>query len=399
LQREREMKEELAAANRTKDEFLAMVSHELRTPLNSMLGWARLLRAGMLDQTATAHAVEVIESSAKAQARLIEDLLDISRITTGKLRLSMGTVEPASVIQAALDAVRPAAEAKGVQLATRIIPKVGPVTGDQERLQQVFWNLLANAVKFTPKGGRVEVQLGRAGSQLEIVVSDTGQGISPEFLPYVFERFRQADGSITRAHGGLGLGLSIARHLVEMHGGTIRAESGGEGQGASFRVRLPFAPTHWEVQPFDCGHLSGTQGTAPADLPRLDGLHVLVVDDDPNTGELITTLLTQYGAEARSCTSAAEARQLLADWRPDVLISDVGMPGEDGYEFIRQLRAAGPVGSIEIPAVALTAYARLEDRRQALQAGFQMHIAKPAEPSELLTIITSLVQRTGKAEL
>jgi PAS domain S-box-containing protein len=388
------------AANRAKDEFLATVSHELRTPLNAMLGWARMLRADKLDAATSARALEAIERNAKSQAQLIEDLLDVSRIISGKLRLDVRSVELPLVIEAAIDAVRPAAEAKQIRLQTVLDPRAAPVAGDSDRLQQVVWNLLSNAVKFTPKGGRVQVRLERINSHVEVTVSDTGKGISADFLPYLFDRFRQEDGTPSRKYGGLGLGLAIVRHLSELHGGTVSAESAGEGQGAAFRVSLPLMivsqpggvlasgltrvhPTAGQPLPFDCP-------------PVLGNVRVLVVDDEPDACEILSVILEQCGAEVKAVNSAPEALEALQDWRPRVLLADIGMPGEDGYALLRRVRALPPEQGGTTPAAALTAFARTEDRVRALSAGFQIHVPKPVEPAELVAVVQNLARQTGK---
>jgi PAS domain S-box-containing protein len=387
---------EASEANRLKDEFLATVSHELRTPLTAILGWAHMLRTGTFDGQAAASAFETIERNARAQAQLIEDLLDVSRIITGKLRIDLRTLDPNSFIEAAVEAVRPAAEVKGVRLQKVIDTGLASVSGDPVRLQQVVWNLLANAIKFTPRGGRVQVRLERVNSHVEIAVSDTGQGIEPGFLPHVFDRFRQADGTTTRHHGGLGLGLAIVRHLVELHGGTVKAESPGESQGTTFTVLLPVAP----VYASDSSELRvhpAARDTLPAfgSPDRLDGLRVLVVDDEPDTREMLKAGLGQCGAEVTAAGSAAEALTEIRQSPPDVLISDIGMPDVDGYELIRKVRTmpAGQGGTV--PAIALTAYARTEDRLQALRAGYQMHVTKPVELTELAAVVASLAKRGG----
>ncbi len=382
-------------ATRAKDNFLALVSHDLRAPLNAILGWTRILGTRGLDEVGIKRALEVIERSVKSQGQLIEDILDSSRIISGKLRLEVRRVEPAEVIEAALDVVRPAADAKGVRLQSILDPKVGPVSGDPDRLQQVMWNLLSNAIKFTPKGGRVQTRLGRVNSHVEIVVSDTGQGITPEFLPYVFERFHKAENT-TRRHGGLGLGMAITRHIVELHGGTIRADSAGEGNGAAFTIELPLAVLH---------NLEPMLPTAPeqetlADgyeqlvgLPKLNGLHLLIVDDEQDARELLTTVLTGTGAKVTAVGSVAEAVEKLQLIKPDVLVSDIEMPGEDGYSLIRTVRSLELAEVRSTPAIALTAQARFSDRMRALSAGFQMHVPKPVEPAELITLIANLCHR------
>ncbi|HEX8723254.1 MAG TPA: PAS domain S-box protein [Pyrinomonadaceae bacterium] len=396
---QRRAAEELREANRLKDEFLATVSHELRTPLTAILGWAQMLRAKRLDEKSTANALETIERNARAQSQLIDDLLDVSRIITGNLRLDVRQVEPGSFIEAAVQALGPAAEAKGVLLQKVLDSGVISVAGDPARLQQVVWNLLSNAIRFTPRGGRVQVRLERVDSHIEIAVADTGAGIPVEFLPHVFERFRQADQATTRQHGGLGLGLAIVRHLVELHGGTVEADSAGEGRGATFVVKLPAVPVyHMETL---AGRVHPAAGGAPAayDCPeRLDGLKVLVVDDEADTRELFKVGMGQCGAEIVTAGSAREALAALEETRPDLLISDIGMPGEDGYELIRKVRALPAGRGGRIPAIALTAYARTEDRMRALRAGYQMHVSKPVELAELVAVMASLVGRGSGAE-
>jgi PAS domain S-box-containing protein len=377
-------------ANRAKDEFLAVVSHELRTPLNSMLGWTRLLRSGRLDETAFARGLETVERNTLSQAQLIEDLLDVSRIITGKLRLSVEPVDLESIIQTAVDSVRPAAEAKEIRVQTIVDSNAGLVSGDRERLQQVIWNLLTNAIKFTPKRGRVRLQLARVDSHVEITVSDTGQGIDSGFLPNVFDRFRQADSGITRKQGGLGLGLAIVRHLVEMHGGTVQAESEGVGKGSTFVVHLPMIPLKRESA--RGGRKPSAEIRGLEHLSSLSSIRVLVVDDEPDTREMLAMVLGECEAEVRTAESAAQTLAILDEWVPDVLISDIGMPGADGYELIKKIRDLPPDEGGRIPAVALTAYARFEDRMRALGAGFQMHVAKPVEPAELVMVIHSLLE-------
>lgn len=396
LKREHLAREGAESANRAKDEFLATVSHELRTPLNAILGWAHMLRANKLDQTTQARALETIERNAKSQAQLIEDILDVSRIVTGKLKLDVHPVQPVAVIDAAIEAVIPAADAKGIRIEKILDPGAGPISGDSNRLQQIVWNLAANAVKFTGKGGRVEVRLQRAGSNAEIVVSDTGQGISSEFLPFVFDRFRQADATSTRRHGGLGLGLAIVRHLAEMHGGTVVASSPGEGMGATFTVKLPLIVKQFD--PGDPGRSNPHPGAniESESLPTLEGVRVMVVDDESDTREMLRIMIGQLGAEVRACGSSEEAMEVLSKWNPDVIVSDIEMPGEDGYELIRKVRLSeAERGGRKVPAVALTAYGRVEDRLRALSAGYQMHVAKPAEPAELAMVIASLAMRSA----
>jgi PAS domain S-box-containing protein len=382
-------------SSRLKEEFLATISHELRTPLNAILGWARMLRTG-LGEADSARALETIERNARAQAQLIDDLLDVSRIITGKLRMDVQATDPNSFIEAAIEAVRPGAEAKGIRVQKIIDTGVVTVQGDPVRLQQIVWNLLSNAIKFTPKGGRVQVRMERVNSHVEIVVNDSGQGIPPEFLPHVFDRFRQADQRTTRQHGGMGLGLAIVRHLVELHGGSVSAASLGENQGSTFTVRLPVAPIYQKDASAERVHPAARDLLPPVDCPdRLDGLTVLVVDDEHDTRELLKKGLGQCGAEVIAADSAREAFEAIKLRVPDVLISDIGMAGEDGYDLIRRLRELPPEAGGKVPAVALTAYARVEDRLQALRAGYQMHVPKPVELTELVTVIASLVQRAG----
>ncbi|MFL6231649.1 MAG: response regulator [Thermoanaerobaculia bacterium] len=376
-------------ANRTKDEFLATLSHELRTPLNAILGWVQVLRSGKLDPAAATRALETIERNARVQAQLIADLLDVSRIITGKLRLDFKPVDLRRIIDAALDSVRPAADAKGILLDISIAPLASPVLGDADRLQQVIWNLLSNSIKFTARGGRVEVQLREADANAVIRVSDTGIGIRPDFLPYVFDRFRQAEGSITRTHGGLGLGLSIVRHLIELHGGTAEVDSEGEGKGATFTVRLPLRAELTE-DPLDSTAV--TQGLfSKPDL--LAGVRVVVVEDEADTRELLVMALQQCGAEVAAFASAPEALASFDRAVPDVLLSDIGMPVQDGYDLIHTLRAREPGRGGDVPAAAITAYARAEDRLRALEAGYQTHLAKPVDPSELISTVARLAGR------
>jgi PAS domain S-box-containing protein len=381
-------------ATRAKDEFMAVVSHELRTPLTAIIGWVRMLQTGNLDEATAARALGVIERNAESQNQLIGDLLDFSRIISGKIRLDVTRVELVSVIEAAIDVVSPAADAKGIRLQTIFDPKAGPVSGDPERLQQVMWNLLSNAVKFTPKGGRVQVRLARVNSSVEITVSDTGQGIDAEFLPYVFERFRQADSATTRRQAGLGLGMAITKHLVELHGGTIRAESLGEGQGATFTLTLPVMIVHKaehinEITAERRLH-QGEDHSLPHELARLDGIHVLVVDDERDARELLTAILTQSGAVVTTASGVADALEKLRLVKPDLLLSDIAMANEDGYSLIRKVRASKEERERRIPAIALTAHARASDRLRALSEGYQIHIPKPVEPTELILAIANL---------
>jgi PAS domain S-box-containing protein len=395
LKREHLAREEAETANRSKDEFLATVSHELRTPLNAILGWAHMLRSNRLDDTTQIRALETIERNAKSQAQLIEDILDVSRIVTGKLRLDVRPVVLDAVVDAAIEAVRPAADAKEIRIDNILDPSAGPVSGDPNRLQQVIWNLVANAVKFTGRGGRVQVHLQRVASSIEITVRDTGQGISAEFLPYVFDRFRQADATSTRRHGGLGLGLAIVRHLVEMHGGTVEATSPGETLGATFTVKLPPIVTRVSRRDHELPLPAPVATISLEPSARLDGVRVMVVDDESDTREMLRIMIGQLGAEVKACSSSEEAMRLFSQWKPDVILSDIEMPDEDGYELIRKVRRSEANGGRKVPAIALTAYGRVEDRLRALSAGYQMHIAKPAEPAEIAAVIASLAARSA----
>lgn len=379
-------------ANRMKDEFLATVSHELRTPLNAILGWTQMLKNGIVGYEQLPKAIETIERNSRSQAQLVEDLLDVTRIVSGKLRLNVKPVELSSIVETAIDTVRPAAEARGVEIEKRFDEHPALVSGDAERLQQIVWNLLSNAIKFSPKGGRVTVRLERAEDAAQITVSDTGKGIEPEFLPYVFERFRQADGTTTRKQGGLGLGLAIVKHLVELHGGEISAESEGVGKGAVFAVRLPLRALT-EAVPDENGAASvlNLNLASGGDLSiDLHGLRIVVVDDERDARELLRSLLTTYGAEVTICSSAGEAFEALRREKPDLLVSDIGMPEEDGYSLIAKIRRLPETEGGKTPAIALTAFARIEDRIHALSQGFQMFVPKPVEPNELIAAIRSL---------
>ncbi len=397
LAREQAARNQAEVLNRLKDEFLATISHELRAPLNAILGWSTLLRRSDLGEEGTARALETIERSAKTQAQLIEDMLDVSRITAGKLRLEVKPTELIPVINAAIDSVQHAAEAKEIQLQMILDPAASSIQGDAARLQQVIWNLLSNAVKFTPKGGLVQVKLERADSQALITVSDTGEGIAPEFLPYVFDRFQQADGTSTRKHGGLGLGLAIARHLVESHGGTIQAHSAGLREGASFTVKLPLvavrangpsAKPHWE-------NALQEGPVIIVDPLILSGLRILAIDDELDTREMVKTVLEQYGADVTTAASAREAFEVLPGFQPDVLVCDIGMPEADGYSLIQKVRALKPEERGNTPAIALTGYVRVEERMRALEAGYQMFVPKPIEADELVLMVANLVGRTN----
>jgi CheY-like chemotaxis protein len=383
-----------------KDEFLATLSHELRTPLTSIVGWTKMLRSGQLDRETEARAIETIDRNARLQTRLIADVLDLSRIVSGKLRLQLSPIELPPIVDAVLDTVRPVAEAKGI--AVRKIVDAVPclVSGDPDRLQQVVWNLLSNALKFTPRGGSVEIHIGCRDGNAEIAVSDSGIGISPDLLPHVFERFRQGDASSTRRYGGLGLGLAIVRHLVELHGGRVYAQSRGAGQGATFTVEIPrLLETSAAVQANEAGdrRRRAEEEVAPSSSDTLAGVSVLVVDDEPDARELVATILQHHGARVTTAESAPEAFELLRHQRPDVLLSDLEMPGESGYTLIDRVRHLPPESGGRTPAAALTAYARLEDRTRALRAGFQMHVPKPLNPSELTTIVASLAGRLQPA--
>lgn len=378
-----------------KEEFLATISHELRTPLSAILGWARMLRIGQLSDEHAAKALDTIERNARAQAQLVDDLLDVSRIVTGKLRMDVQPADPNAFIDAAVEAVRPAADAKGVRVQKIIDTAAIPIPGDPVRLQQVVWNLLSNAIKFTPRGGRVQIRSERVNSHLEIIVSDTGQGIAPDFLPHVFDRFRQADQKTSRQHGGMGLGLAIVRHLVEMHGGSVLANSEGEGKGATFTVMLPISPVYHVDASGSRVHPAARNLLSRVDdcTDRLDGLRILVVDDESDTRELLRQGLEYCGAKVRVAASAAEALQALTGSYPDILISDIGMPQVDGYELIRQIRRLPKEHGGKVPAIALTAYTRTEDRLQAMRAGYDMHVPKPVELAELVAVAATVVRR------
>jgi PAS domain S-box-containing protein len=397
LERERVARSESEDASRLKDEFIALVSHELRSPLNAILGWTRILRQGRPDEELYQRATEIIERSARMQSQLIDDLMDTARIVRGKLKLEVQPVNLAPLIEKTMDVVRPAADAKSIALEAILDREADQITGDPDRLQQVVWNLLSNAVKFTKEGGRVEVRLGRVDPYIQISVRDTGCGISPEFMPYLFERYRQADASAARRKGGLGLGLSLVRQLVEMHGGGVTAESDGEEKGATFIIKLPVRA----IYTAETEH----KPLADARIRSLEGVWAAVVDDEANALELITSVLESHGARVTAFASAGEANDLLtSERRPDVLVCDLAMPGEDGFSLIRKLREWEKSQDGVLPAIALTAFGRVEDRTRALYAGFQMHIAKPVEPVELVVAVRSLIERgwqskvkTGKA--
>jgi signal transduction histidine kinase/ActR/RegA family two-component response regulator len=391
LRKERLARETAEAADRAKDEFMAVLSHELRTPLNAVFGWARWLQSGQLnDPSMVARATDAIARNAHVQVQLVDDLLDLARITSGKMRLDVSPLDLRTVLHGALEAVRPAADAKTIAIETSSGADPCVVAGDSARLQQVVWNLLMNAVKFTPNGGRVRLELRRASSHVQIVVSDTGQGIAPTVLPYVFERFRQGDSSSTRTNGGLGLGLALVKHLVELHGGAVAAQSPGEGHGTTVVVTLPInlatSPSPWIARP--PAGLSAREVIARSD--RLQGVRVVITDDDPDAVVLIATILGGCGAEVRTCSSARAALDLVRECRPDVLVSDIGMPNEDGYALIARVRALPTEDGGATPAVALSAYGRPQDRLRAIAAGFNMHVPKPVDPGELTTIVADL---------
>jgi PAS domain S-box-containing protein len=394
LERERTARIEAERVSLMKDEFLATLSHELRTPLNAILGWSQILRTRDHLDEEVAEALEVIERNARMQTQLIEDLLDMSRIISGKIRLDVQQVDLQDVIKAAIASVRHSADAKNIRLLVMLDPLAGPVRGDPGRLQQCFWNVLSNAIKFTPKGGKVQVALERVNSHVEICIVDNGPGINPEFLPHIFERFRQADASTTRNHGGLGLGLSIVKHLVELHGGKVRARSSGEGQGASFAIELPITVVQQaELQSNREHPRTPAMLSASLDHPSLAGITVLALDDEPDARNLLRHVLESCGAKVILAASAQEAMPLVMSEKPDMIVSDIGMPGEDGYEFIRRVRSLRPEEGGRTPAAALTAFARAEDRTRALRAGYQSHIAKPVEPAELTAVVASLAVR------
>jgi len=388
LRRERAARAEAEASSRLKDEFLATVSHELRTPLTAILGWADLLRSGELSEAVAARGLETIERNARSQVQLINDLLDVSRIISGNLRIELKPLNLEGVVESAMNVVRPLAAAKNIRLEARLGNGFPFVAGDSERLQQIVQNLLGNAVKFTAKNGLVEVDLKRDGARLHLSVKDNGQGIPPEFLPHVFDRFRQADQSTTRSHGGLGLGLAIVRQLVELHGGTVDARSPGRGGGSTFTVRLPAL-----IDDTVSGDNGSREVEAPAQAPLpLNSVDVLVVDDEPDTREILCAILSLGGAQVRGVPSASAAMDMLREWRPDVLVSDIGMPDEDGYSLIRRVRALDQARDRVVPALALTAYAKSEDRIRLLESGFQMHVPKPVHPADLIAAVANLAK-------
>ena len=391
LSSEKEARRQAEIANRTKDEFLATVSHELRTPLNAILGWTRMLRTGAVEPKALARVLETIERNARAQSQLVEDILDVSRIIAGKLRVNVQKTDLHAVARESMDAVRPAADAKGVRLVPELTPGSAEFCGDPDRLQQVIWNLLSNAIKFTPREGKVVLRIERVRSDVRISVSDTGVGIPPGFLPHVFDRFWQADSSITRAQGGLGLGLAIVRHLVEVHGGTVNAHSEGEGKGATFAVQMPVRAVAPEALPPPRSDARPVEERPdpPAAERILSGVDVLVVDDEPDARDLVAAVLSRCGAQVRTASTVDDAIRQLKERRPQVLLSDLGLPNEDGYALIRRVREIDG----EVPAAALTAYASVDDHKSALAAGFQAHVSKPVEPSDLVLLVASLAGR------
>ena len=378
-----------------KGEFLATLSHELRTPLNAIVGWAQILRTRPADRDQLAKGLETIERNARVQAQLIEDLLDMSRITSGKLRLDSQRLHPASVVENAVETARTAADAKGIRIEQFLDPSAGPISGDPGRLQQVMSNLLSNAIKFTPRGGKVQVLLQRVNSHVELSVADTGCGVKPEFMPHLFERFRQGQNTTTRNHSGLGLGLSIVKSLVELHGGTVAAMSQGENTGTTVTVHLPLTVVY---QPEDARAHPTSFPPEPTDFVSMElaGLTVLVVDDQPDARELILRVLEDCSARVITAASADEAVPLVEASRPDVLITDIGMPGADGYELLRRVRELGPARGGRVPAIALTAFARSEDRTRALRAGFMVHVAKPVDPSELVATVAAVSGRVSQ---
>ena len=397
LNNERAAREDAEMANRLKDEFLATLSHELRTPLTAVLGWARMLRSGHGDEKSLERGLASIERNATAQARLVDDLLDVSRIVSGKMRLDIRVVDLPAVVESAVEAVRPAASAKQIRLQTSLDPLAGPVVGDPDRLQQIVWNLVSNSVKFTPREGQVQVRLARSDAHVDIVVSDSGQGMAPDVVPHVFERFRQADSSSTRAHGGLGLGLALVKHLVELHGGSVAAQSAGPGQGATFAVRLPIRVDAKRTPAADVPRRDG-EATAATVSPNgsLEDVRLLFVDDEVDTLELFTQILADTGAAIFTATSVAEAMVQFEQRRPDVLICDIEMPDEDGYSLVRRVRGLAADDGGAVPAVAVTAYGRAEDRLRLLAAGYDRYIAKPVEPSELVAVIVALAKRSPR---
>jgi signal transduction histidine kinase/ActR/RegA family two-component response regulator len=392
-QSERLGRAEAERLGRIKDEFLANLSHEIRTPLNAILGWSQMLKPGQTSDAELTEGLEVITRNARTQARLIDDLLDMSRIISGKMRLDVQRVDLPAVIDAAIESVKPAAEAKGIKLQKVVDPIAGPITGDPNRLQQVIWNLLINAIKFTPKLGKVQIVVERVNSHIELSVSDTGKGIASEFLPHVFERFSQADSSSKRGYAGLGLGLAIVKSLAELHGGSVRAKSGGEGKGTTFIISLPISVVHTLDTNENLQHAKIDPHEILLHTADLKGITVLVVDDEPDAIGLVKRIMEDCGATVESCMSAAECLASVPTFMPDVVIMDIGMPDMDGYTLIGKIRTLSPQQGGRTPAVALTAFARSEDRRQAMLAGFDLHVAKPVEPGELVAVVSRLARR------
>jgi CheY-like chemotaxis protein/nitrogen-specific signal transduction histidine kinase len=393
LEAERNARFEAERVGRLKDEFLANLSHELRTPINAILGWSQLIKPGESSTEELVEAFEVIQRNARLQAHLIEDLLDMGRVVSGKMRLDVQRVELPAVIDAALESVKPAADAKEIRIQKVIDPLAGPVTGDPARLQQMIWNILSNAVKFTDKGGKVQIVLERSNSHVDLAVSDDGQGISPEFLPYVFDRLSQAESVPSRKHAGMGLGLAIVKSLTELHGGTVRVKSAGVGLGSTFVISLPVSILHAKPDSKGRHHPTSQQDLCPPYAPHLAGVRVLIVDDDADAMELVSRVLRGCEALVTTAGSAVEALASLERELPDVVLADIGMPEVDGYEFVKRLRAMGPRQGRDLPVVALTALARSEDRRRAMLAGFDLHLAKPVEPAELVAVVGRLARR------
>ncbi len=396
---ERAAREDVERTSDLKDEFLANLSHELRTPLTAILGWSQMLqRRRTLDAVDIREGLEIIERNTRQQVQLIDDLLDTSRIASGKLRINVQSVDPVSIIEAALETIKPAADARGIRIEKILDTAAGPISGDPSRLQQVMWNVLSNAIKFTPRSGKVQVLLQRINSHIEISVTDTGIGFKPEFLPHVFERFRQADGSTTRRHGGLGLGLSIVRHLVELHGGTVQATSPGEGKGATFSIQLPLTAVQRKTSEQERRHPKAARpSNRDFKLPDLSAVKVLVVDDEADGRDLVRFVLEDSGANVITAEGGKQALALVEQQKPDVIVSDIGMPEMDGYEFIKRVRAFEKHSDRHTPAIALTAFARSEDRTRALQAGFMIHVAKPVEADEFLATVASIAGRAGRS--
>jgi CheY-like chemotaxis protein len=393
LDAERNRRLESERAGRLKDEFLANLSHELRTPINAILGWSQLIKPGESSAADVAEAIEVIQRNARIQAHLIDDLLDMSRVVSGKMRLDVQRVELPAVIDAALESVRPGAEAKNIRIEKIIDPLAGPVTGDPARLQQIVWNILSNALKFSDKGGKVQIVLERVNSHLDLSVSDNGVGISAEFLPYVFDRLSQADHLPSRRQGGLGVGMAIVKSLTELHGGTVRVKSAGLGLGSTFIVSLPVSILHAKPDSKGGEHPTSQRDLCPPYAPHLDGVRVLIVDDDADAMELVKRVLKSCEAQVTTAASGAEGLALLQQECPDVVLADIGMPGMDGYEFVRQVRGLELERARNTPVVALTALGRSEDRRRAMLAGFDLHVAKPAEPAELVAVVGRMARR------